>query len=66
MKKKIDYPKCEKTVSGKHNFVEHLHNPDDPDEYMDLEHPMCSYCEMIDDTIDLKQEDQPEARVAYS
>lgn len=76
--KKIVYPKCPNTVSGKHSWIKHLHE-DMPDFFKDmpdffnenlslipLEHPICKYCEIVDDTVTLKHEEEQKGRIAYS
>lgn len=68
MTKKVVYPKCPATVSGKHKWLEHVHDDspfNDKFSCIPLEHPICEHCGITDDTITLEPK-QPEERVAYS
>lgn len=63
MKKKVVYPPCPATISGKHSWIE-LNSEEHP--HVTFEHPVCEYCEITDDTVTLKQEIQQEGKIAYS
>ena len=58
MKKKTVYSRCPATISGKHEWIDHIHYGDEFTSPLALEHPQCQYCEIIDDTVILKHEKQ--------